>query len=83
MHETEQAILRALIELDSAIRSRPADGSKPNFLPHFARLDELARALPPDAAPELKHFLQKKSYERARLWLEGRQAQIARGACET
>ena len=34
---------------------------------------------PPDADPELKHFLLRKSYEKARALLEGRQA--ARGSC--
>jgi hypothetical protein len=27
------------------------------------------------------HYLRKKSYEKARLWLEGRDAENARGNC--
>lgn len=82
MTEIERTILQALTELDAAVKSRPATGTKPELLPLFARLDELTRALPANAAPDLKHFLHKKSYEKARLWLEGRKAEIARGGCD-
>jgi len=81
MTESERAILQALVELDTAVQSMKA-GAKPDLQPLLARLDALARMLPRDAAPDLKHFLQRKSYEKARLWLEGRPAEIARGGCE-
>lgn len=81
MSETERAILQALGELDAAVRAMPAANPKPNLLPLFARLDELTSQLPKNASPELLHFLHKKSYEKARLWLEGRGAELARGNC--
>ena len=71
MTETERAILQTLIELETAVQSMPTAQPKPNLLPLFARLDELARALPRDAAPDLLHYLHRKSYEKARQWLEG------------
>jgi len=81
MNDTERAILRALVELDTAVKSMPTVNPKPNLLPLFTRLDELTRQLPKNASPDLLHYLHKKSYEKARLWLEGRDAENARGSC--
>jgi hypothetical protein len=81
MNETERAILQALVELDAAVKSMPTANPKPNLLPMFSRLDELTCQLPKNASPDLLHYLHKKSYEKARLWLEGRDAENARGNC--
>jgi hypothetical protein len=81
MSDTERAILRALIDLDAAVLSMPTANPKPNLLPLFARLEDLTRQLPKNASPDLLHYLHKKSYEKARLWLEGRDAENARGNC--
>lgn len=81
MSDTERAILQALVELDGAVKSMPSANPKPNLLPLFSRLDELTRQLPKNASPDLLHYLHKKSYEKARLWLEGRDAENARGNC--
>ena len=59
----------------------PSANPKPDLLPLFARLEELTRQLPPNTDPNLLHYLHKKSYEKARLWLEGRGANNARGNC--
>jgi len=81
MSDTERALLQSLVELDSAIKAMPGANPKPNLLPIFARLDDLTRRLPKNASPDLLHYLHKKSYEKARLWLEGRGAENARGNC--
>ena len=81
MSDTEQAILNALNELDTAVKSMPTAGSMPNLLPIFQRLDMLASQLPKRANPDLLHYLNRKSYERARLLLEGRDPENARGTC--
>jgi len=81
MSETERAILQAIVELDTAVKSMPTASPKPNLMPMFTRLDELTRQLPKSASPDLLHYLHKKSYEKARLWLEGRDAENARGNC--
>ncbi len=78
MTQTEQDILRALDALDDAVRSMKTANPKPSLLPLFARLDELAAQLGP-ADGELRHFLQRRSYEKARLHLQGRAAE--RGSC--
>lgn len=54
---------------------------KPNLLPIFLRLDDLTRALPANADPLLLHYLRKKSYEKARLFLQGRDAENTAGNC--
>lgn len=81
MSETEKAILETLIELDTAVKAMPKANPKPDLLPLFARIDELTRQLPKNSAPELIHYLHKKSYEKARFFLEGRDAENARGNC--
>lgn len=79
MNEIEGQILVALKELDAAVKTMPTANPKPNLLPLFARLDALAQQLPREADPELRHFLQRKSYEKARARLEG--LGVARGSC--
>jgi len=77
----ENNLLQALGELDTAVKSMSTASPKPNLLPFFARIDELARQLPPDADPTLLHYLHKKSYEKARLFLQGREVENQAGNC--
>jgi hypothetical protein len=81
MTEVEQNILDALVELENAVKSFPTANPKPNLQNHFTRLDELTRLLPPQTNPNLLHYLHKKSYEKARLFLQGREAENQRGNC--
>lgn len=81
MTDNEQAILKSLVELEDAVQSMPTASPKPNLMPLFARIDELSRTLPRDADPTLLHYLQKKSYQKARLFLEGREAENQAGNC--
>jgi hypothetical protein len=81
MTDTEKAILQTLVELETAVRLMVTANPKPNLLPLFARLDELTRQLPPHADPNLLHYLHKKSYEKARLLLQGRESKNVRGTC--
>ena len=81
MTQTEHAILDALLELETAVKSLATANPKPNLQNHFTRLDELTRQLPPQTDPNLLHYLHKKSYEKARLWLQGRDAENQRGNC--
>lgn len=78
MNEIEAQILGALKELDAAVKTMPTANPKPTLLPLFTRIDELARQLPHGTDPELLHFLQRKSYEKARARLEG--LGVARGS---
>ena len=75
----EQQLLDALAELDNAIKAMPAIEGKPNLLLLFSRIDELAKNLPHGTDPALLHYLDKKSYEKARLFLQGRDVSIQTG----
>jgi len=77
----EQTILQTLVELDEKVKSMATANPKPNLLPLFSRLDDLTRQLPAQTAPDLLHYLHKKSYEKARLYLQGRDAENAAGNC--
>ena len=68
----EQNILQTLTELEQAVKSIPTANPKPDLLPIFERIDELMRLLPAETDAALLHYLQRKSYEKARLRLEGR-----------
>jgi hypothetical protein len=77
----EQNLLHSLVELDEAVKSMPTANPKPNLLPIFAHIDELTRQMPPDADPTLLHYLHKKSYEKARLFLQDRDSENQVGNC--
>ena len=81
MNDTERDILPALNDLEEKVRCMKTAKPKPNLLPVFERLESLTAQLGPGADQSLLHYLHKKSYEKARLYLEGRDAENARGAC--
>ena len=68
MTELEKQILESLEELDRTVKAMPTANPKPNLLPLFERLDALAKELR-GSNPDLQHYLQRKSYEKARLHL--------------
>jgi hypothetical protein len=77
----EKNLLATLVELDNSVKMMPTANPKPNLLPLFARIDELTKQLPRNADPQLLHYLHKKSYEKARLWLQDREAENQAGNC--
>jgi hypothetical protein len=81
MTEIEKQILAALQQLDAAVAGLKAGGPKADVGARLATLDALAEQLPPNTNPQLRHYLRNKSYEKARLLLEGRDAENARGRC--
>lgn len=82
MTTLEQNILDTLLELENTVRLMPTAKPKPSLQPLFARLDALTNELPKGTDPNLLHYLHKKSYEKARLALQGRGAENRRGKCE-
>ncbi|MEI7533012.1 MAG: hypothetical protein WCK57_01480 [Verrucomicrobiae bacterium] len=77
----ELQILAALTHLDETVKSMATANPKPALLPLFARIDELTAQLPRATDPTLLHYLHKKSYEKARLFLLGREAENQMGNC--
>ena len=81
MSATEHAILERLLELETAVAAARKAAPRPDVRPLLAGLDDLTRRLPPGTPPELLHYLHKKSYEKARLFLQGRDAENQLGNC--
>jgi hypothetical protein len=81
MNDTERRILEALQDLDRAVQSMRTASTKPNLIPIFQRIDSLRAELPKTTDPQLLHYLHKQSYEKARLYLEGRDAENTAGSC--
>ncbi|MGH7941064.1 MAG: hypothetical protein ACREE6_02105 [Limisphaerales bacterium] len=77
----ERNLLDALSDLDAAVKMMPFANPKPNLIPLFERIAELTRKLPRETDPALLHYLHKKSYEKARLFLQGRDAENQAGDC--
>jgi len=77
----EQELLAALVQLDETVKSLATARPKPSLLPLFARIDEVAAQLPRAADPSLLHYLHKKSYQKARLFLQGRDTENQLGNC--
>jgi hypothetical protein len=71
MTTTEQEILDTLLALERAAGGM-ASNPKPDLRPLFARLDKLASELPADAPRDLRHYLERKSYQKARAFLQER-----------
>ncbi len=77
----EKNLLSTLVELDVAVKAMPSANPKMDLLKLFERIDELADQLPRDTDPVLLHYLHKKSYQKARRFLQGREAENAAGNC--
>jgi hypothetical protein len=65
-------LLESLRAFDAAVAASRA-GQAADFQTLFRRLEELAAQLPADADPRLRHFLEQKSYQKARALLEASQ----------
>jgi len=81
MNQVETEILGTLRELERAVKPGVSGQGNPALQEIFSRLDNLARQLPQGANPNLLHYLQKQSYQKARLLLEGRDEENRRGSC--
>ena len=81
MTTIENDILQALVDLDGAVKQMRTANPKPNLRPIFERIDTLTAQLPRGTDPGLLHYLHRKSYEKALLFLQGRDAENAAGNC--
>ena len=60
---------------------RQQEPNPPDLLALFAQLDALEAELGADAPAQLRHYLHQKSYRKAHLFLQGREAENLRGNC--
>lgn len=77
----ENELLAALTHLAEAVKTFPKANPKPDLPALFSRLDDLTRQLPRQTDPTLRHYLHQQSYEKARLFLQGRDQENQVGNC--
>ncbi|MGA2244237.1 MAG: hypothetical protein ABSH48_04480 [Verrucomicrobiota bacterium] len=77
----ENELLQVLRQLAESVKAMPTAQPKPALLPIFSQLDALTHRLPRHTDPTLLHYLHKKSYEKARLFLLGRDGENQTGKC--
>ena len=75
----EDSVLDALRVLEAAIAAARPPTPNPALLPALARLDELTSSMPTPTSASLRHYLNKRSYQKARILLEGGDPEA--GAC--
>jgi hypothetical protein len=78
--QTLERLARTLDEyLDAVPRQKEPDA--PDLLALFARLDALGAEMDAAFPAQLRHYLHQKSYRKAHLYLQGRDAENLRGNC--
>lgn len=70
MRPIEQNLIEALDQLEDRTARLRTGQTDVDLAGCLRRLDELSASLPPDTDPRLRHFLQSRSYQKARLWLD-------------
>ena len=75
----EEALLQTLEEYLGAVKR--AGDPDVNLQDYFQRIEVLAKTLPPTTHPQLKHYLQSKSYRKAYFFLTGRDEENEAGKC--
>ena len=64
---------RLAVIADHAYRDRDQAGHLQRLIEATGRIDTLIAALPSqELAPQFRHYLEKKSYDKALAWIEGR-----------
>jgi hypothetical protein len=81
MSDIERVLLNSLLDLEAAVHDRSTAKPKPDLSALIRRVGELTHQLPRSTDPTLLHYLHKRSYEKARLYLQGRDAENEVGAC--
>jgi hypothetical protein len=75
-----ELLARTLDEYLDAV-PRQKEAHPPDLLAIFARLDALEAEIDSSYPAQLRHYLHQKSYRKAHLWLQGRDAENLRGNC--
>ncbi len=83
MTATEEKLARLAATLDEYLAAAPRqrEANPPDLMAIFERLDALEREMGPEIHPQLRHYLHQKSYRKAHLFLQGREAENLRRNC--
>jgi len=79
----EETLARLARTLDDYLAAVPRqkEPNPPDLLALFAQLDALEQEIDASYPAQLRHYLHQKSYRKAHLWLQGREAENLRGNC--
>ena len=79
----EETLARLTRTLDDYLAAVPRqkEPNPPDLLALFAQLDALEQEIDASYPAQLRHYLHQKSYRKAHLWLQGREAENLRGNC--
>jgi hypothetical protein len=79
----EETLARLARTLDDYLAAVPRQKERnpPDLMAIFARLDALEQEIGAGYDPQLRHYLRQKSYRKAHLWLQGREAENLKGNC--
>jgi len=78
--ETVARLARTLDEYLAAV-PRQKEPNPPDLLALFTRLDALESEIDSSYPAQLRHYLHQKSYRKAHLFLQGREAENLQGNC--
>jgi hypothetical protein len=78
--QTLERLARTLDEYLAAV-PRQKEPNPPDLMALFARLDALEAEIDAGFPAQLRHYLHQKSYRKAHLYLQGRDAENLRGNC--
>ena len=78
--ETLARLARTLDDYLAAV-PRQKEPNPPDLLAIFARLDALEIEIDSGYPAQLRHYLHQKSYRKARLFLQGGETAVEKGAC--
>ncbi len=78
--EKLERLARTLDEYLDAV-PRQKEPNPPDLMAIFARLDALETEIDASYPAQLRHYLHQKSYRKAHLWLQDRDAENLRGNC--
>ncbi len=78
--QTLERLARTLDEYLAAV-TRQKEPNPPDLMALFARLDAHEAEIDASYPAQLRHYLHQKSYRKAHLWLQGRDAENLRGNC--
>ena len=79
----EDTLTRLAGTLDEYLAAVPRqkEPNPPDLMALFARLDALEAEVDASYPAQLRHYLHQKSYRKAHLYLQGRDAENLRGNC--
>ncbi len=81
MNSLHQGLLEKLVQLEESVATMATADPKPNLMALFEEIEGLTAQLPKETDPGLLHYLHRKSYQKARLLLEGKDAENEVGNC--